>query len=116
MKNKKYVKTDKSLTFACISFLGMLTFAILTPCFCTKDVSVCSFPLWTIFAICCVAFLLAYAVVLVYAFAKEKDGKRILELSVEISFAAVLLVALSPIAAVMWVVERLIDAMADKKI
>lgn len=112
---KKYQKTDKSLTFACLSFLGTVTFGILTLCFCAKDVSANGFPLWAIFAICCGAFLLAYAVLLVYAFAKEKDGKRILELSVEIPIIAVVVFALSPIAAILWLVECLVDAIAAKK-
>lgn len=115
MKNRKYVKTDKSLTFACVFFFCMVVFGILALCFCAKDAMLGTFPMWAVFAACCGTFLLAYVAVLIYAFAKESEGKRILELSVEIPIIAVVVYALSPIAAILWLVERLVDAIAAKK-
>ncbi len=111
---KKYQKTDKSLILACVFFLGTLVFGILALCFCANDATVWNFPLWSVFAVCFAAFLIAYVAVLIYASVKEHDFKRIFELSLEISVVAVLLLSLLPVAAILWLVERLIDAIVDK--
>lgn len=114
MGKRKYEKTDKSLVWACVSFLATVALGVLALCFCSKDIAVGGFPLWVIFTISCGACFLAYVGALIYA-AALKEFKNILELSVEVSVVAVVLVAVLPLAAVLWVVERIVDAIVDKK-
>ncbi len=114
MGKRKYEKTDKSLVWACVSFLATVALGVLALCFCSKDIAVGGFPLWAIFTISCGACFLAYVGALIYA-AALKEFKSILELSVEVSVVAVVLVAVLPLAAVLWVVERIVDAIVDRK-
>lgn len=114
MKKKKFTKGNVCLFFAALSFFCIVVFAILALCFCAKDFAIGNFPLWAVFAGACGFAVVCYGVSLACS-APLKLFKRNLELSLEIPIVATLLIALSPLAVVLWVVEQIFDAIKEGK-
>ncbi len=62
-----------------------------------------------VFAIVAGVCVLGYLAAFAFAVAVKKDGKAYIELSFEIVFAATFLIALSPLAFVVWIVQNIVE-------
>lgn len=68
-----------------------------------------------VFAGCAVLSLAVYLITLCFVAKVKKDGKAHVELSFEIVIVATLLIALSPLALVLWTVDSICDKVREKR-
>ena len=110
---KKYNKTNKLLMMAGLFVFAAIACAVASVCiwrYASLD------PLWYyVPAGCSVAFLLAYVVVCAVAGKKREDGKSYFFLAWEMVVVSAILIALLPLAAIMWVIETIVESAQRQK-
>lgn len=111
MKNKQY---DGMLAATCIFLFLAMGFGITALCLLNSPATLFSFPLKYVFAVVCGVFLLCYAVMLIVC-AVQKRGKRRLGLSITIVVAGTLIIALSPVALIVWVIQTVVESIAEHR-
>lgn len=111
MKNKQY---DGVLAATCIFLFLATGFGIAALCLLNSPATLFGFPLKYAFAVVCGVFLLCYAVILIVSVV-QKRGKHRLGLSITIVVVGTLLVALSPLALILWVIQTLVDKIAERR-
>lgn len=112
---KKYVKADKCLVSMCLSLFVLLSCGIAALCLLKNSTMVLNLPIAAFFGIVSGVGFLAYAVTGVVIVAVKKSLRDYLELSAEVVVAATVLIALSPLALIVGVVELICDHVAEKR-
>ena len=110
MKNKTY---DGMLAALCVFLFLTFGCGVTALCLLQNNTILLGFPLKYCFAALCGAFLVVY-LALMFASIGQKRAKRI-GLSFVIVFAGGILIALSPIAFIMWIIQTIVEAIAEKK-
>lgn len=111
MKNKQY---DGALAALCIFLYLAIGLGIAALCLLNSSVALLGFALKYVLAVACGAFLLCYVVVLIVCIAK-KHGKRMMGLSVAIVIGGTFIIALSPLAFVVWIFQLIIESAAERR-
>ena len=105
---KKYNKTNKPLMLAGLFVFAALACAVVSVCIWRY---VAAEPLWYyVPAGCSVAFFLSYIIVCAVATKKCEDGKSYFLLAWEMVLVSSILIALLPLAAIMWVIETIVES------
>ncbi len=112
---KKYVKTDKPLVAMCASLFVFLSCGIAALCLLKNSTVVLGLPIAAVLGIASGVGLLSYAVTALVIVAIKKSFRNYLELSAEVVVAATVLIALSPLALVVGLVELVCDHVAEKR-
>jgi len=110
MKNKQY---DGVLAATCIFLFLAIGFGIAALCLLSNPATLSGFPLKYVFAVACGVFLLCYVVILIVSVV-QKRGKHRLGLSITIIVVGTLLVALSPIALIVWIFQTVVEKIAER--
>lgn len=111
MKNKQY---DGVLAVTCIFLFCAMGFGIAALCLLNSGATLFEFPLKYVFAVVCGVFLLCYVVILIVSVV-QKRGKHRLGLSLTIVVVATLLIALSPVAFIVWIIQKIVESVSDRR-
>ncbi len=111
MKNKQY---DGVLAATCIFLFLAMGFGIAALCLLNSGATLFCCPLTYVFAGVCGACLLWYVVILIVS-AVQKRGKRRLGLSITIVVVGTLLVALSPLALIVWIIQTVVERIGERR-
>ncbi|MCM1289777.1 MAG: hypothetical protein NC132_05730 [Corallococcus sp.] len=111
MKNKRY---DGALAALCIFLFCATGFAIASLCVMGGETTLFGILLEYVLAAACGVFLLCYVVTLIVCVA-TKRGKNRLGLSVTIVVVGTLLIALSPLAFIMWIFQTIVEKVSEKR-
>ena len=111
MKHKTY---DGALAALCIFLFLTVGCGVAALCLMNNATSLLGFPLKYVLAVLCGAFLAVYLTVLFVCLGK-KHGKHMFGLSVMVVLAATVLISLSPVALIVWILQLIIESIAEKR-
>lgn len=113
---KKYQTTDKYLVILCIALFVFLAAGITALCFTGRETAVFGISADVAFGGISAAALAVYAGTAFFAVVAKKSLKRYAVLSVEIVFVATLIIALSPLAVVLRLVELVCEKASESNL
>ena len=111
MKNKTY---DGALAALCIFLYLAVGSGIAALCLLNNATTLLGFPLKYVLAVICGVFFTVYVTILIVCLAK-KHGKNMLGLSFTIVFAGTLILALAPLAFILWIFQKIIESIVEKR-
>ncbi len=110
----KYIKSDKYLVLICISVFILLTCGIAALCCLQSSVIVYGISLSALLGIVAAVAFAVCVIVIIAVAVNKKSIKRYCILPFEIVIVATLLIALSPLAFIVWIVECICDKIREK--
>ena len=111
MKHRTY---DGALTTMCIFLFLAIGCGVAGLCLIHSDVTLWTFPLKYCFAVACGAFFAVYLVTGIVCII-TKHGHRMLGLSVVVVLMSTVLIALSPVAFIVWIFQTIYESIVEKR-